>query len=93
MFTCVIGGLITKAICVVCRAQEFREKDASIIEIPNIGYETFTAMMRYIYVGTVEVQQEQALPLLQVSQFVTKVALTLIPVCCCSAEGSRHCPS
>lgn len=47
-------------------AQEFREKDASVIEIPNIGYETFTSMMRYIYVGTVEVQQDQAMPLLQV---------------------------
>jgi hypothetical protein len=46
--------------------QEFREKDAAVIEIPNIGYDTFTAMMRYIYVGTVEVQQDQALPLLQV---------------------------
>jgi hypothetical protein len=53
-------------LCACCE-QEFREKDAAIIEIPNIGYETFTAMMRYIYVGTVEVQQEQALPLLQVS--------------------------
>lgn len=47
--------------------QEFREKDAAVIEIPNIGYETFTAMMRYIYVGTVDVQQDQALPLLQAS--------------------------
>lgn len=37
-----------------------------MIEIPNIGYETFTSMMRYIYVGTVEVQQDQAMPLLQV---------------------------
>ena len=46
--------------------QEFREKDASVIDIPNIGYDTFTAMMRYIYVGNVEVQQDQALPLLQV---------------------------
>jgi hypothetical protein len=50
------------AICL----QEFREKDAAVIEIPNIGYDTFTAMMRYIYVGTVDVQQDQAMPLLQV---------------------------
>jgi len=37
-----------------------------VIDIPNIGYDTFTAMMHYIYVGSVEVEQDQALPLLQV---------------------------
>jgi hypothetical protein len=57
--------------------QEFREKDASVIDIPNIGYDTFTAMMRYIYVGNVEVQQDQALPLLQVR------ALSVYVACCC----------
>jgi hypothetical protein len=46
--------------------QGFRESEASSIDIPNISYETFTAMMRYIYVGSVEVEQELALPLLQV---------------------------
>lgn len=46
--------------------QDFREKEASVIDIPNIGYDTFTAMMHYIYVGSVEVEQDQALPLLQV---------------------------
>lgn len=53
-------------VCFAWPVQEFREKDASMIEIPNIGYDTFTAMMRYIYVGTVEVTQDQAMPLLQV---------------------------
>ncbi|WIA37724.1 hypothetical protein OEZ86_014604 [Tetradesmus obliquus] len=47
--------------------QGFRESEASSIDIPNISYETFTAMMRYIYVGSVEVEQELALPLLQAS--------------------------
>jgi hypothetical protein len=47
-------------------SQGFRESEASSIDIPNISYETFTAMMRYIYVGSVEVEQELAMPLLQV---------------------------
>eukprot|EP00879_Flechtneria_rotunda_P007709 GHRR01008082.1.p1 GENE.GHRR01008082.1~~GHRR01008082.1.p1 ORF type:complete len:625 (+),score=228.53 GHRR01008082.1:277-2151(+) len=46
--------------------QGFRESEASSIEIPNISYEVFTAMMRYIYVGSVEVEQEWAMQLLQV---------------------------
>ena len=64
--------MLTGSVCLhldvdfTCVLQDFREKEASVIDIPNIGYETFTAMMRYIYVGTVEVEQEQALPLLQV---------------------------
>lgn len=47
--------------------QGFKESVASSIEIPNIDYSTFTTMMRYIYVGTVEVEPEQAMPLLQAS--------------------------
>lgn len=83
--------------------QDFREKEASVIDIPNIGYDTFTAMMRYIYVGTVEVEQEQALPLLQVSHQYTGpcvVHLVLQPLdvaiwlCCfsrcCGCKKSRH---
>ena len=45
--------------------QGFKESVATSIEIPNIDYETFTTMMRYIYVGSVEVEPEQAMPLLQ----------------------------
>eukprot|EP00878_Enallax_costatus_P007491 GHUV01007846.1.p1 GENE.GHUV01007846.1~~GHUV01007846.1.p1 ORF type:complete len:543 (+),score=179.67 GHUV01007846.1:941-2569(+) len=45
--------------------QGFKESVATSIEIPNIDYETFTTMMRYIYVGSVEVETEQAMPLLQ----------------------------
>jgi hypothetical protein len=65
--------------------QEFREKDASVIDIPNIGYDTFTAMMRYIYVGNVEVQQDQALPLLQV-RFAIYVSFSAV-VCSVRLKG------
>eukprot|EP00878_Enallax_costatus_P030851 GHUV01033651.1.p1 GENE.GHUV01033651.1~~GHUV01033651.1.p1 ORF type:complete len:180 (+),score=58.89 GHUV01033651.1:101-640(+) len=54
----------TLLLCIFC-LQGFKESVATSIEIPNIDYETFTTMMRYIYVGSVEVETEQAMPLLQ----------------------------
>jgi hypothetical protein len=71
--------------------QGFRESEASSIDIPNIGYETFTAMMRYIYVGSVEVEQELALPLLQVRHDMLSARLCSCCVCCDDMWGG--CPS
>ncbi|KAF8058408.1 hypothetical protein HT031_005532 [Scenedesmus sp. PABB004] len=47
--------------------QGFRESEAASIDIPNIGYGTFTCMMRYIYCGSVQVDQDDAMDLLQAS--------------------------
>ena len=43
----------------------YREKEASSIDIPNIPWDVFESMMRYIYTGSVEVQPELANELLQ----------------------------
>ncbi|XP_024981701.1 ARM REPEAT PROTEIN INTERACTING WITH ABF2-like [Cynara cardunculus var. scolymus] len=43
----------------------YREKDAKDIEIPNIRWETFELMMRYIYTGSVEVNLRIAQDLLR----------------------------
>mmetsp|Transcript_4496 Transcript_4496/g.9672 ORF Transcript_4496/g.9672 Transcript_4496/m.9672 type:complete len:723 (-) Transcript_4496:189-2357(-) len=45
----------------------YREKEASSIEIPNIPWEVFEAMMYYIYTGHVEVKPDIASELLQAS--------------------------
>ena len=45
----------------------YREKEASSVEIPNIPWDVFESMMRYIYTGNVEVQPELANELLQAS--------------------------
>ncbi|KAI3506760.1 hypothetical protein L1887_21324 [Cichorium endivia] len=43
----------------------YRERDAKDIEIPNISWETFEKMMRYIYTGSVEVNLRIAQDLLR----------------------------
>nr|KAJ0186987.1 hypothetical protein LSAT_V11C900457750 [Lactuca sativa] len=43
----------------------YRERDAKDIEIPNISWETFEKMMRYIYSGSVEVDLRIAQDLLR----------------------------
>lgn len=45
----------------------YREKEASSVEIPNIPWNVFEAMMRYIYTGHVEVTPDIANELLQAS--------------------------
>ncbi|KAJ9543307.1 hypothetical protein OSB04_023014 [Centaurea solstitialis] len=45
----------------------YREKDAKDVEIPNIRWETFELMMRYIYTGSVEVNLRIAQDLLRAS--------------------------
>eukprot|EP00877_Chromochloris_zofingiensis_P000485 jgi/Chrzof1/10437/UNPLg00364.t1 len=45
----------------------YREKEASSINIPNIPYDVFSAMMQYIYTGQVEVKIELARGLLEAS--------------------------
>lgn len=45
-----------------------QEKDANSIEIPNISYEVFEAMMRFVYTGQVNVRPEIAFELLQVGR-------------------------
>lgn len=45
----------------------YREKDASSVEIPNIPWNVFEAMMRYIYTGQVDVVPDIANALLQAS--------------------------
>mmetsp|Transcript_28271 Transcript_28271/g.76355 ORF Transcript_28271/g.76355 Transcript_28271/m.76355 type:complete len:682 (-) Transcript_28271:731-2776(-) len=45
----------------------YREKEASSIEIPNIGWDVFHCMMTYIYTGNVDVAPEIAPQLLQAS--------------------------
>jgi len=45
----------------------YREKEAASIDIPNIPYEVFRAMMHYIYTGQVEVEPDMARDLLQAS--------------------------
>jgi hypothetical protein len=41
-------------------------QEASSIDIPNIPFDVFEAMMQYIYTGNVDVQPELASELLQV---------------------------
>lgn len=48
--------------CCLCA----QEKEANSIEIPNISYEVFEAMMRFVYTGQVEVDPAIAFELLQV---------------------------
>eukprot|EP00494_Astrolonche_serrata_P025896 UN26157 len=43
----------------------YREKDARDIEIPNIRWDVFELMMRFIYTGSVEVTNELAQDLLR----------------------------
>nr|GMD25066.1 ARM REPEAT PROTEIN INTERACTING WITH ABF2-like [Ipomoea batatas] len=43
----------------------YRERDAKDIEIPNIRWDIFELMMRYIYTGTVDVNLEIAQELLR----------------------------
>ncbi|XP_076923258.1 ARM REPEAT PROTEIN INTERACTING WITH ABF2-like [Bidens hawaiensis] len=43
----------------------YREKDAKDIKIPNISWETFELMMRYIYTGSVEISSSVAHDLLK----------------------------
>ncbi|KAI7755493.1 hypothetical protein M8C21_031667 [Ambrosia artemisiifolia] len=45
----------------------YREKDAKDIKIPNISWETFELMMRYIYTGSVEISSRVAHDLLKAS--------------------------
>ncbi|KAM0064529.1 putative chromatin remodeling & transcription regulator BTB-POZ family [Helianthus debilis subsp. tardiflorus] len=42
----------------------YKEKDAKDIEIPNIRWDVFELMMRYIYTGSIDVNMENALDLL-----------------------------
>lgn len=44
-----------------------QEKEANSIEIPNISYEVFESMMRFVYTGQVTVKAEIAFELLQAS--------------------------
>jgi hypothetical protein len=44
----------------------YREKEASTVDIPNIRYDVFYAMMQYMYTGNVQINQDIAKELLQV---------------------------
>ncbi|XP_071738245.1 ARM REPEAT PROTEIN INTERACTING WITH ABF2-like [Rutidosis leptorrhynchoides] len=48
----------------------YREKDAKDVQIPNIGWETFELMMRYIYTGSVEVNMRYAKDLIAADQYL-----------------------
>eukprot|EP00271_Cylindrocystis_brebissonii_P023021 TRINITY_DN9210_c0_g1_i2.p1 TRINITY_DN9210_c0_g1~~TRINITY_DN9210_c0_g1_i2.p1 ORF type:complete len:701 (+),score=157.95 TRINITY_DN9210_c0_g1_i2:238-2340(+) len=45
----------------------YREKEAKDIDIPNISWRVFEAMMRYIYTGSVDVTSDMAQDLLRVA--------------------------
>ncbi|XVF80017.1 hypothetical protein PTKIN_Ptkin15bG0036500 [Pterospermum kingtungense] len=49
--------------CISCYV--YREKDARDIEIPNIRWEVFELMMRFIYIGSVDVKLDIAQDLLR----------------------------
>lgn len=68
----------------------YREKEASSVEIPNIPWDVFESMMRYIYTGNVEVQPELANELLQASdQYLLDGKDTPLPVMMSAAEMTR----
>uniref|UniRef100_A0A7S0RRY0 BTB domain-containing protein n=1 Tax=Chlamydomonas leiostraca TaxID=1034604 RepID=A0A7S0RRY0_9CHLO len=60
----------------------YREKEASSIDIPNIPWEVFEAMMTYIYTGNVEVAPDIATELLQASdQYLLEGLKRLCEMC------------
>eukprot|EP00252_Welwitschia_mirabilis_P019885 TRINITY_DN4718_c0_g1_i2.p1 TRINITY_DN4718_c0_g1~~TRINITY_DN4718_c0_g1_i2.p1 ORF type:complete len:262 (+),score=45.97 TRINITY_DN4718_c0_g1_i2:115-900(+) len=60
----------------------YREKDASDIEIPNISWEVFELMMRYIYTGTVDIPAGLAQDLLMAAdQYLLESLKRLCETC------------
>ena len=68
------------------RLLALQEKDADLVDIPNIGYDVFEAMMRFVYTGQLDVTPTIAFELLQASANARAVSW---------AVGSAHsnCPA